>query len=131
MQLRSTLYFVLFCLLPGLGYQYVQDKLRPRGGLEGEAAALAGIAPNFLGGVSLTAGFILIAASAAAGRRRAPVLLAASLSLASLLGWEVLQRWMPGGTFDPADLLATLPGVLIAAAAAYPILQINRRNKRH
>jgi glycopeptide antibiotics resistance protein len=126
MQLRSSGYFILFCLLPGLGYQYVQDELRPHGGLDGAVAYLAGVAPNFLGGVSLTAGFILLAPYVLPGSQRLKVGIAALGSLVGLLGWEVLQIWMPGETFDPADLWWTVPGVAISVIAAFFLLQINR-----
>ncbi|MCQ8186153.1 hypothetical protein [Parvularcula maris] len=129
MQLRSAVYFILFAFLPGLGYQYVQDQLRPRGGLDGAAAYLAGVAPNFLGGVSLTAGLIVIALNLfPKAPRMTTTVLTALISLMGLLGWEVLQRWMPGGTFDPADLLWTVPGVVLSAAAAFPFLKVSRKD---
>jgi hypothetical protein len=128
MGFRLTVYFVVLGVLPGLGYQYVQDELRPRGGWEGVEALFLGVAPNFLGGVSLTATLIAIAVAALTDRSPRFLMLAAALvSFVGLIAWETAQTAMPGGTFDEMDLLATGPGVLISLVAALLFLPHTRK----
>lgn len=125
--LRAAIAFVLVSLLPGLLYHYVQDVFRP--GLAGggqETATityLAGVAPNFLGAVSLTGGINIVAREMVKSVPQGKVDLgAAALALLGLWAWEGLQLFMPYGAFDWHDLAWTVPGVLIGYFAASRIL---------
>ncbi|MEM7678665.1 MAG: hypothetical protein AAF449_22010 [Myxococcota bacterium] len=53
MRTRLSVHFILFALLPGLAYQYVQDRLRGQIEASSSLAAWLGVAPNALGGLSL------------------------------------------------------------------------------
>lgn len=126
MTLRHWIYFAVFAVAPGLAYQRIQDVSREAMAGPDAPAWLGyalGIGPNFLGGVSLTAGLIVIAremrkATASHALDRTSALIA----LAGLWAWEFTQRWLPNGTFDPHDLAWTVPGVLIGWLAARNIL---------
>lgn len=46
---------------------------------------------------------------------------ASGAGAAGMLAYEVLQRWMPGRTFDPYDIVATLLGAAAGVAVARAI----------
>ncbi|NRA31556.1 MAG: hypothetical protein HRU11_15005, partial [Parvularculaceae bacterium] len=108
MTVRLVTYFVLFGLLPGLAYQFVQDDLRVWAAEAGSnlvALYLLGIAPNFLGGVSLTASMGAIAREGSLGQHSWLTLeVVAIVALLGLWVWEFGQKWFPNGTFDGHDL---------------------------
>ena len=112
---RASAYWIVFGFLPGLAYQLIQDRLRPAGSTDAVTAYLLGIGPNALGGVSLSASFITVAWHRW-GRRA--ITWAALAALACLWAWEGAQTVLPNGTFDPHDIAWTVPGVLVAWAAA-------------
>lgn len=120
MRLKNGLFFVLFGLLPGIGYQTIQDKWRVALAQSTDLVVyFLGVAPNFLGALSLASSLIIIAdqfmRSIVFHRRVNYVMLT---SLVGLLTWEILQIWLPNGTFDVHDLGWTLIGVIVAWVAA-------------
>lgn len=119
--MRAGFYFVVFAVLPGLAYQFVQDNLREvsRGPLFDYAL---GITPNALGGVSLTAALIVIGRGGEFVPRWVSDAHLAALALLGLWAWEAAQIWLPNGTFDPHDIAWTVPGVALAYGAAKVIL---------
>ena len=116
-------YFLVLSVLPGFGYQYIQDELRtlvvPVHSTSSPLAYVLGIAPNLLGGLSLTAGLI------AFSQDRFPTIssrkiwhTSGGVALVGLWVWEILQIHIPNATFDVHDLLWTIPGVLLAVLLA-------------
>lgn len=130
MRTRLTVFFVLFALLPGLGYHHVQDDLRALAaerGHDGVFIYLLGVAPNFLGALSVTAGLIVIGLEWRKGARLAPIAVASGLiALLGLWVWEIAQLWLPNGTFDWHDIAWTPPGVALALLAAGLVLRPSR-----
>lgn len=123
MQLRLIIFFVLFAVLPGLGYQYVQDDLRDAVAAAPDASATLnyamGIIPNLLGGLSLTAGlFSILQSGASRFSNAAARWVAASVALAGLWAWEITQIVLPSATFDWNDMAWTAPGVVVGWVAA-------------
>ncbi len=124
-RLKILVYFLIFSVLSGLSYQMIQDRMRP--GLSAEAPEwlvyALGVAPNFLGGVSLAAGFIVVARELVEmNDRRLSDLMATGLATASLVLWEILQIWLPNGFFDAHDIFWTFPGAALAFIAARSML---------
>jgi hypothetical protein len=124
--MRPTIFFILFSLLPGLAYQWVQDDLRPLGISDPVLAYLAGVAPNFLGGLSLTSVLVVILLEF---RKRDSFErirgTAALVALAGLLVWEGVQA-TGRMTFDWHDIAWTFPGVALGWLAAGIVLRSNR-----
>lgn len=121
--IQRILFFVGFALIPGLAYQWIQDYGRPDSLSDGMLEYVFGIAPNALGGVSLTAGFIIISVELFfKGGGRDVHLSSGLLALGCLWAWEFGQIYFPNGTFDWHDLIWTVPGVLLSVGAANLIL---------
>jgi hypothetical protein len=120
--MRAVLFFIVFSLVPGLAYQWIQDEVRPSGVGEGAWLYLLGVAPNLLGGISLTAALIVILPSyfRLSGAKAHAV--AAMIALLGLWAWEGVQA-VGRMTFDVHDLLWTVPGVLIGWGGAQLILR--------
>ncbi|MEO0612839.1 MAG: hypothetical protein AAFY83_05965 [Pseudomonadota bacterium] len=120
-KIRLYTYFFFVAVLPGLTYHYVQDNKRDDAPSYSELVTyLLGIAPNALGGVSLTAGIIAIAYDWFAVRfaRKGIIGLSAAIALTGLIGWEAAQLRIPTMTFDWQDVAWTFPGVGLAALLA-------------
>lgn len=107
-------YFVLLSVAPGLAYQYIQDNLRRDPGAPELVAYGLGVAPNFLGAVSLASVLFLLGLERFPG---APVrniaVGAAATGFVGLAAWEFAQKLTPNGVFDWHDLFWTAPGVFI------------------
>ncbi|MEZ4594939.1 MAG: hypothetical protein R3D55_27925 [Chloroflexota bacterium] len=116
MSVKNGLFFLLFGLLPGIGYQAIQERWRLAFADASESIVyLLGVAPNALGAVSMAAGLFVI------GHHFLPKATYAQLAsysvLTSLFGlmlWELVQLWLPNGTFDVHDLIWTAVGALFA-----------------
>ena len=128
MQARLLIYFLLFAVLPGVSYQYIQDQLRNAcNALVCDWLPLnyiLGVAPNMLGGLSLTAGFIALAYEYS--NHISLIKIRHLCSLSALLGiwfWELIQLLLPKATFDWHDICWTIPGVIVAHLAAGLLLQ--------
>ena len=115
MNVKNGLFFLLFGFLPGIGYQAIQDRWRLAFADASESVVyLLGVAPNALGVLSLAAGLLVI------GHYYFPTFTYAKLgryavftSLIGLTLWELLQIWLPNGTFDLHDLLWTAVGAAL------------------
>lgn len=129
-RLSLVTYFTLFSVVPGLGYQWVQDEARPKGIDDPTLGYLAGVAPNFLGGMSMTAALVVIWGE---WRRHVPPARrhreAAATALSLLLAWEVVQGAWGRMTFDWNDMAWTFPGVGLAWLAAFANLKSIRKNR--
>ncbi|MCI5043103.1 MAG: hypothetical protein MRY72_00275 [Aquisalinus sp.] len=124
MTIRLLFFFICFCLIPGLGYQYVQDDLRQGASASPGLDYFLGIAPNLFGGVSLTAGLIVIGREMAKAYSPRQVHIgAAVLSLLGLWLWEAMQIYLPNGTFDWHDIAWTVPGVATSWLMANVLLR--------
>jgi hypothetical protein len=119
--------FILFSLLPGLAYQWVQDDIRPLGAEDPRIAYLLGIAPNALGGLSLTVALGVVVWDLSGGRLR-PLFIGA-FALAGLWTWEAAQLWLPS-TFDVHDLAWTVPGVSLGVLVLRALMPSNPRAVR-
>jgi len=76
----------------------------------GPGSVIAGSAPNAVAVVLLASIFAV-----AKGRARdATPFRLAVISTLSMVAYEIAQIWMPGRTFDPFDLIASLIGGVIA-----------------
>jgi VanZ family protein len=85
----------------------------------GARSVIAGSAPNVVA-VILTA--LIFAVVKGHMADATPLRLVAS-SVVAMTAYEIAQIWMPGRTFDPLDLVATLIGGMVA----YPLLSIPYR----
>ncbi|WP_428409820.1 hypothetical protein [Hyphococcus sp.] len=114
MHLRQWLYFLLFSVAPGLTYQAIQDQWRAARTDSDFGAYLMGVAPNFLGAVSVASALFLI------GMNRSPktprsrlMLIAAGISMLGLWVWEALQIFLPSASFDWHDIAWTAMGATL------------------
>lgn len=118
---RSSLllFFAIFAAAPGFAYQAVQDVLRPAGTQEEALRYLLGVAPNLLGGVTLSSTLFIIFCEIFPGRSpRFAAFAGAGAAIGGLWAWEIAQLALSRAVFDVHDLVWTAPGVLLSLAAS-------------
>jgi glycopeptide antibiotics resistance protein len=106
-------WFVIFALC-FIGYQQVQDQIRPNyAGENLTIIYLLGIAPNFLPAIGIPALFVVLIPqlkNTNSWLNEKKHITANLISLSGLLCWEFLQTMTENGYFDWNDVLWTLIG---------------------
>lgn len=114
--LSPTYYWFMWFALCLIGYQYIQDTIRPN--YSGENAAISyllGVAPNYLANLGLPSFFIIVIQHLKFRRDFTPwekALYSVAFSTAGLVAWEIIQVYTSRGFFDWHDILWTFLGGL-------------------